>query len=133
VRARCGAKVPRVAEPVVEMDMDLPGPRRWDVAAVAVLVALLAIDLNTRSDLLLVVAYGIAPLLASFGTGWRTTAGVAVLAVAVAAFSRLSVESMDEMNGTLFVVIVAIIGALATVAALVRTRREAAARRARLL
>src|SRR5215210_3668374 len=118
---------------VVEMRMGLPRPRRWDVAAVAVLLILFALDLATGSDLSLIVAYGIAPLLASFGTGWRTTAAVAVVAVALAEISYQSVEAMDTANGAVFVGTVAAVGALAVIGALVRTSREAAARRAHLL
>jgi len=115
------------------MAMGLPRPRRWDVAAVAVLLVLFAIDLATGSDLLLIVAYGVAPLLASFGTGWRTTGAVGLLAAALAEISRTTSDAMDGANGVVFVATVAVLGALACVAALVRTSREAAARRAGLL
>ena len=58
--------------------MGSPRSRRWAVAATAVLLALLALDLATGPDVIVIALYGIAPLVASFGTGWRTTAAVAV-------------------------------------------------------
>jgi PAS domain S-box-containing protein len=113
--------------------MRLPRPRRWVAAAFAVLLALLAVDLATGPDLVVIALYGIAPLVASFGTGWRTTAIVAVAALAVAEISSLTFDEMDTTNGAVFVFTVAVLGVLACGGAVVRTRREASAARAGLL
>jgi PAS domain S-box-containing protein len=113
--------------------MGLPRSRPWAAAAVAVLFALLALDLATGPDVIVVALYGVAPLVASFGTGWRTTAAVAVAALVFAAASRELIDEMDTANGVVFVVTVAVLGVLACVGAVARTRREAAAARARLL
>ncbi len=113
--------------------MRLPRSLRWAAAATAVLLGLLAVDLATGPDVLVIALYGIAPLVASLGAGWRTTAVVAVAALAIAATSRTAFDDMDTTNGAVFVFTVAVLGALACCAALVRTRREASAARAGLL
>jgi PAS domain S-box-containing protein len=115
------------------MRMGLPRSPSWAVAACAVLLALFVIDVATGPDVLVIVLYGVAPLLASLGTGWRTTALIAAAAIALAAISRATTHEMDTTNGFVFVFTVAVLGVLAAVTALVRTRREAAAARARLL
>ncbi len=113
--------------------MDLPRPPRWAAAAFAVLVVLLVIDLATGPDVFVIALYGIAPLVASFGTSWRTTAIVAVAALAVAQLSSTTFDEMDATNGAVFVFTVGLLGLLACGAAVVRTRREASAARAGLL
>ena len=113
--------------------MGLPRSNRWAVAACAVLLALLAIDLATGPDVVLIALYGTAPLLASFGTCWRATAVIAVVALAAAAISLTTFGEMDSTNGAVFVFTVAALGALACGGALARSRREASAARARLL
>ena len=75
--------------------MDLPRPRRWAAAAIAVLAALIVVDLATGPDVFVIALYGIAPLVASYGTGWRTTAVVAVAALAVAEMSSTTFDEMD--------------------------------------
>ena len=110
--------------------MGLPRSRRWAAAAVSVLFALLALDLATGPDVIVIALYGIAPLVASFGTGWGTTAAVAVAALVLAATSRELFDTLDTTNG---VVLVAVLGVLACGGALARTRREASAARAHLL
>src|SRR5215218_3190168 len=115
------------------MAMGLGGTERWAVAAIAALVALLAVDLATGPEVLVLVAYAIPPLLASFGTTWRMTAAVGALAVALATASWTVFEEMDRTNGLVLVATVAVLGALAGAAALVRTRREASVARAALL
>ena len=113
--------------------MRLPRPPRWAAAAIAVLVVLLVIDLVTGPDVFVIALYGIAPLVASFGTGWRTTALVAVAALALAELSSTTFDEMDSTNGAVFVFTVGLLGLLACGAAVVRTRREASAARAGLL
>jgi PAS domain S-box-containing protein len=113
--------------------MASPSSRRWAAAAVAVLFALLALDLATGPDVIVIALYGIAPLVASFGTGWRTTAAVAVAALAIAATSRELFDEMDTTSGLVFVFGVAVLGVLACGGVVARTRREASADRARLL
>ena len=98
------------------------------------LVALLAIDLVTGPDVFVIALYGVAPLVASFGCGWRTTAVVAVAALAVRGDVAHDVRrdghaptapSSSSPSGC--------IGVLACGAAVARTRREASAARAGLL
>ena len=113
--------------------MGLPRSRPWAAAAIAVLFALLALDLATGPDVIVIALYGIAPLVASFGTGWRTTAAVAVAALLLAVISRELLDEMDTANGVMFVFTVAVLGVLACGGAVARTRREASAARARLL
>ena len=110
--------------------MGLPRSRRWAAAAFAVLLVLLVVDLVTHPELLVIALYGVVPLVASFGSGWRTTAVVAAAALAVAAVSRATLDEVDGANGAVFVFTVAVMGVLACVAALARTRREASAARA---
>ena len=110
--------------------MGLPRSRRWAAAAFAVLLVLLVVDLVTHPELLVIALYGVVPLVASFGSGWRTTAVVAAAALAVAAVSCTTLDEMDSANGALFVFTVAVMGVLACGAALARTRREASAARA---
>ena len=107
--------------------------RPWAVAALAVIVVLLAVDLATGPDVTVIALYGIAPLLASLGAGWRGTAAIGALALLAAAISRIFTHDMDPANGILFVFAVGVVGALATGGALIRTRREAAAARAGVL
>jgi PAS domain S-box-containing protein len=113
--------------------MGLPRPRRWAAAATAVLAVLLAVDLVTGPDVFVIALYGIAPLVASFGTGRRTTAGFAVAALAIAEISSRKFDEMDTTNGAVFVFTVGLLGLLACGAAEVRTRREASAARSGLL
>ena len=113
--------------------MGLSRSRRWAAAAFAVLLAVLAVDLLTGPDVFVIALYGVAPLVASLGSGRRTTGVVAVAALAVAATSRTTFDEMDTANGAVFVFTVAVMGVLACGAALARTRREAAAARAGLL
>ena len=87
--------------------MGLPRPRRWAAAAIAVLVFLLAVDLAAGPDVFVIALYGIAPLVASFGTGWRTTAIIAVAALALAQISSTTFDEMDSTNGAVFVLTVA--------------------------
>jgi PAS domain S-box-containing protein len=115
------------------MAMGLPRSLRWAAAASLVLAAVLVLDLVTAPDVFVIALYGIAPLVASFGTGWRTTGGVGIAAVALAATSRTTFDEVDTTNGVVFVLTVAVLGVLACGAALVRTRREASAARAGLL
>jgi PAS domain-containing protein len=112
------------------MTMRLRRPSRWAAAAYAVLVALLVIDLATGPDVFVIALYGIAPLVASFGSGWRTTAIVAVAALAVAEISSTTFDEMNSTNGAVFVFTVGLLGCGAAV---MRTRREASAARAGLL
>ena len=107
--------------------------RPWAVAAIAVLAVLLAIDLATGPDLVVIALYGIAPLLASLGADWRTTAAVGALALLAAVVSRVFTQDMEPASGGLFIFAVALLGALASGGALIRTRREAAAARAGVL
>ncbi len=97
------------------------------------LVVLLAVDLLTGPDIAIIAMYGIAPLLASLGADWRSTAAVSALALLAAVISRVVTHDMDPANGLLFVFAVAALGALATGGALIRQRREAAAARAGVL
>ena len=113
--------------------MGLTRPRRWATAAIAVLVVLLAIDLATGPDVFLIALYGIAPLVAAYGTGWRTTAVVAVAALAIAQVSSTTFAEMDSTNGAVFVLTVGLLGLLACGTAVMRTRREASAARSGLL
>jgi PAS domain S-box-containing protein len=106
---------------------------RWAVAAIAVLLALLAIDLATAPDLVLIALFGIAPLVASLGADWRTTAAVGALALAAAVVSHLAIEDMEAANAAVYIATVALLSGLAAAAALIRTRREAAAARAGVL
>jgi PAS domain S-box-containing protein len=115
------------------MAMRSPRSRRWVGAAIAVLAVLFAVDLATGPDVFVIALYGIAPLLASFGTSWRTTALVGVAALAVAEVSGTLFDEMDSTNGAVFVFTVGLLGVLACGAAVVRTRREASAARAGLL
>ncbi|HYH89975.1 MAG TPA: SpoIIE family protein phosphatase [Solirubrobacteraceae bacterium] len=107
--------------------------RPWAIAATAVLFVLLAADLATGPDVVVITLYGIAPLLASLGADWRSTAAVGALALAAAVISRAFTQDMEPANGALFILAVALLGALATGGALIRTRREAAAARAGVL
>jgi PAS domain S-box-containing protein len=107
--------------------------RPWVVAAITVLVALLAIDVATGPDVMVIALYGVAPLLASLGADWRSTAAVGTLALLAALLSRALMDDMEATNGGLFVFAVAALGALATGGALIRTRREAATARASVL
>jgi len=109
------------------MAMGLPRFRRWGAAAIAALACLLLVDLATGPDVMVIALYGIAPLLASFGLGWRGTGAVALAALALAAASRAVSDDMDSTNGFVFVFTVAVLGVLACGAAVMRTRREAAA------
>ena len=113
--------------------MSLPRSRRWAAAAIAVLLILLVVDLVTGHDVFVIALYGLAPLVASLGSGWRTTAVVAVAALAVAAASRSAFDGMDSTNGAVFVFTVAVMGVLACAGAVARTRREASAARAGML
>jgi len=113
--------------------MGLPRQRRWAAAAIAVLVVLLALDLASGPDVFVIALYGIAPLVAAYGSGWRTTAAVALAALAVAQISSTTFDEMDRTNGAVFVFTVAILGLLACATAVMRTRREASAARAGLL
>src|SRR4051794_19617923 len=106
--------------------------RPWVVAAMALLIALVAVDLATASDVVVVALYGIAPLLASLGAGWRGTAAVSALALLAAVVSILTHET-EPANVALFLFAVAALGALAAGGAAIRTRREAAATRASVL
>jgi PAS domain S-box-containing protein len=115
------------------MAMRLPRSQRWAAAAVAVLAVLVVLDLATGPQVLVIALYGIAPLLASFGTGWRTTGAVAVAALVVAAISRALTDQMDSTNGFVFLFTVAVLGVLACGGAAARARREATAARAGLL
>ena len=107
--------------------------RPWAIAATAVLFVLLAADLATGPDVVVITLYGIAPLLASLGADWRSTAAVGVLALAAAVVSRAFTQDMEPANGALFIFAVALVGALASGGAFIRTRREAAAARAGVL
>ena len=107
--------------------------RPWVVASIAVLVLLFAVDLATAPDVVVIALYGIAPLLASLGADWRSTAAVGALALLAAIGSRLLTHDMEPANGILFVFAVAALGALAVGGAVIRTRREAAATRAGVL
>jgi PAS domain S-box-containing protein len=113
--------------------MGLSRPHRWAAAAIAVLVVVFVVDLVTGPDVLLIALYGIAPLVAAYGTGWRTTAAVGLAALAVAEISSTTIDQMDSTNGTVFVLTVALLGLLACGTAVMRVRWEAAAARARLL
>ncbi len=106
---------------------------RWAVAAIAVLLALLAIDVATAPELVLIALFGIAPLVASLGADWRTTAAIGALALAAAVASRLLIEDMEPANSAVYIATVALLSGLAAAAALIRTRREAAAARAGVL
>ena len=64
--------------------MRLPRPRRWAVAAFAVLVVAGRDGPRHGPDVVVIALYGTAPLRRRFGTGWRTTAVVAVIALALA-------------------------------------------------
>ena len=97
------------------------------------LAVLLAADLVTGPDVVVIALYGIAPLLASLGADWRSTAAVGALAVLAAVVSRAVTQDMEPANGVLFIFAVALVGALASGGALIRTRREAAAARASVL
>src|SRR5829696_9175971 len=113
--------------------MGLSRSRPWAVASIAVLVVLFAIDLATGPDVVVIALYGIAPLLASLGADWRSTAAVGALALLAAIASRTFTNDMEPANGVVFVFAVAALGALATGGALIRTRREAAGARASVL
>ncbi len=113
--------------------MGLSRSRPWAVAAIAVLVVLFAIDLATGPDVVVIALYGIAPLIASLGADWRSTAAVGALALLAAIASRALTHDMEPANGVVFVFTVAALGALATGGALIRTRREAAGARASVL
>ena len=84
--------------------------RPWAVAAIAVLVVLLAADLATSPDVAVIALYGIAPLLASLGADWRSTAAVGALAMLAAVVSRLFTQDMEPANGALFILAVALLG-----------------------
>ena len=113
--------------------MGLSRSRPWAVAATAVLVALFVIDLATGPDVVVIALYGIAPLIASLGANWRSTATVGALALLAALASRALTDDMEATNGVVFVFTVAALAALATGGALIRTRREAAGARASVL
>ena len=93
--------------------MGPPRSRPWAVAAIAVLVALFAIDLATGPDVVVIALYGVAPLLASLGADWRSTAAVGALALLAAIASRALTHDMEPANGVVFVFTVAALGALA--------------------
>ena len=107
--------------------------RPWAVTAIAVLAALCAIDLATAPDVAVIALYGIAPLLASLGADWRSTAAVGALALLAAIVSRALSHEMETANGALFVFTVGALGTLATGGAAIRTRREAAMARSSVL
>src|SRR3954464_14988592 len=107
--------------------------RPWVVAAIAVLIALFAVDLATAPDVVVIALYGIAPLLASLGADWRRTAAVRGLALLAGALSRLLTQELGPANAALFLCAVTALGALAAGGAAIRTRREAAAARASVL
>ena len=107
--------------------------RPWVVASIAVLIVLVAVDLATGPEVVVIALYGIAPLLASLGADWRSTAAVGALALLAAVISRALADDMETANGALFVFAVAALGALAAGGAAIRTRREAAAARASVL
>ena len=113
--------------------MGLSRSRPWAVAAIAVLVALVAIDLASAPDVAVIALYGIAPLVASLGADWRSTAAVGALALLAAIASRALTHEMETANGALFVFTVGALGALATGGAAIRTRREAAMARSTVL
>ena len=107
--------------------------RPWVGAAIAVLLALFGADLLTGPEVLVIALYGIAPLVAALGAGARPTAAVGVAALAAAALSRALTSDMAPANEAVFILAVAVVGALATGVAVVRARREAAVQRSGLL
>ena len=113
--------------------MDASRSRPWVGAALAVLALLFVVDLATAPHVAVITLYGIAPLIASLGATWRSTAGVGTLALLAAVISRLRSDDMEPANGILFIFAVAALGALATSGAFIRTRRERAAARASVL
>ena len=107
--------------------------RPWVVAAIAVLIVLVAVDIATGPEIVVIALYGIVPLIASLGADWRSTAAVGALALLAAVVSRALTDDMETANGALFAFAVAALGALAAGGAAIRTRREAAAARASVL
>jgi PAS domain S-box-containing protein len=107
--------------------MDASRSRPWVGAALAVLALLFVVDLATAPHVAVITLYGIAPLIASLGATWRSTAGVGALALLAGghlapAHQRHGARQRDPVH-----LRVAALGALATGGALIRTAASGAA------
>src|SRR4051794_27865229 len=102
-----------------------PSARTWSVpAALALLVALFALDLVTGTSPVLIPLYVLGPLLAATGGHARAVAGVGVVAVLLAVARAISLPELDQE--AVRVATVALGGLLATWVAALRDRRAEA-------
>ena len=108
-------------------------PWLWLAASLALLAFLFGIDVATGAELVLVPAYGVAPVLASLGARLQATAASAAAAVALALVGLIVQDDLTTGQGLVRLLTVALLSTLAWWAALQRERRERLAARAAFL
>jgi PAS domain S-box-containing protein len=96
----------------------------WTIASLALLAALLTLDLLTMDDLLLASMFAAAPVLASLGAAPAATVLVAVAAAACAVVAGAAGGEGFDRNDTVRVLTVVLVGNLAVWTALLRERME---------
>jgi PAS domain S-box-containing protein len=99
-------------------------PRIWLAASLALLAALFGVDVATGSALVLVPAFGVAPVLASLGARHRATAASGAATVVLAVVGLAVQDDLTTGQGLVRLLTVALLSALAWWAALQRDRRE---------
>lgn len=115
------------------MPLRLQSPWIWLAASLALLVFLFGVDVATGAELVLVPAYGVAPVLASLGARLRATAASAAAAVALAVVGLAVQDDLTTAQGLVRLLTVALLSTLAWWAAFQRTRRERLTARAAFL
>jgi PAS domain S-box-containing protein len=107
-----------------------PDRSRWAAAGVAAVLLVFVVDRLTSADVALVTLSAAGPLIAAVGSSQRATAGVALLAVAVALAELLLAGPLGLQDGVRLLTVV-VVSALAVALAALRGRLEQATAEAR--
>ena len=107
-----------------------PDSRRWVAAGVAAVLLVFVVDRLTSANVALVTLSGIGPLIAAVGGSQRATAGVALLAVALALVELSLAGPLGLQDGVRLLTVV-VVSVLAVVLAVLRGRLEQANAEAR--
>ena len=107
-----------------------PDSRRWVAAGVAAVLLVFVVDRLTSANVALVTLSAAGPLIAAVGGSQRATAGVALLAVALALAELLLAGPLGLQDGVRLLTVV-VVSALAVVLAALRGRLEQATAEAR--
>src|SRR5215210_1543287 len=99
-------------------------PSTWVAAGVLVMLALLPIAELVSGDIVLATLFIVGPMIAAIGASPRATAGVGVLALALACFDLFALEVPVQAQDAVRVVTVVAGGALAVLLAALRERLE---------